>query len=551
MHILPNNRKAKCQIMQIIFQFAVFLSTMINWRKLYFIACAFALTLCFEWTQTSGKLIYIVPLANESCPAESCITISQFTINTVNDYLDMNSTLVFLPGNHSLYHKLVIKNVSRLTITALFPMSQTTVTCIDCAGFVFSGIYQVHISDLVFVGCGSSKFELVNQFTLINYSIHGGQINCGSGITLFNVSAKIANGSFVSNLYGRKQMYKLPYTNTSFCIGHGGGAISVSHSNTVIIDSLFEGNRAEIGGAIFAKAFSKTTIINTIFMRNQAECRTHNLVSSGGAFYCESGCIVHIYNSFFFNNSADEGGVFRLIMSTIIIEQCIFEWNIVDKYGSTLSTIETNVNISKSTFTDNVAEFGGVLSIENCTSVVIRESNFTDNEAQSLGGALFLINIASVDMDTNYFLSNFASKVGGAVYGDLLSLNVISSIFMNNMGSLGGAIALIDCNISMTDCESAVNDANVGGVLYFTASTVNSLTINDSSIANISQTKLEENSTLNVEIIECKFYYNTAYECGGALCLETGNEIFISGSKLSFNTGYFGGGMYITKALIY
>ena len=71
------------------------------------------------------------------------LTISQFAINTVNDYLDMNSTLVFLPGNHSLYHKLVIKNVSRLTITALFPMSQATFTCIDCAGFVFRGSHRL------------------------------------------------------------------------------------------------------------------------------------------------------------------------------------------------------------------------------------------------------------------------------------------------------------------------------------------------------------------------------------------------------------------------
>ena len=129
----------------------------------------------------------------------------------------------------------------------------------------------------------------MSQFTLINYSIHDGQTNCGSGIALFNVSAKIANSSFVSNLYGSKQMYELPYTNTSFCIGHGGGAISVSHSNTVVIDSLFERNRAEIGGAIFAKALSKTTIIKTIFMRNQAECRTHNLVSSGVLFIVNLG----------------------------------------------------------------------------------------------------------------------------------------------------------------------------------------------------------------------------------------------------------------------
>ena len=278
---------------------------MIIMRQLNFITCVFALISCFERTQTASKLIYIVPFANESCPAEPCITISQFAINIVNDYVDLNNTLAFLPGNHSLYHKMIIKNVSTLTVTALFPASQATVICMDCTGFVFSGIHQVHMSGLVFVGCGGSKVELVNQFILVDCSIFGGQANCGSGIRLFNVSAKIASSSFVSNLHGSRQMYKLLCTNASSCIGYGGGAISISYSNTVIVDSLFEGNHAEIGGAIVAKSFSNTTIINTTFVRNQAECRTLDFICSGGAFYCESGCIVNIYNSFFFNNSGD------------------------------------------------------------------------------------------------------------------------------------------------------------------------------------------------------------------------------------------------------
>ena len=325
-------------------------------------------------------------------------------------------------------------------------------------------------------------------------------------------------------------MYKLLCRNASSCIGHGGGAISISYSNTVIVDSLFEGNHAEIGVAIVAKSFSNTTIINTTFVRNQVECRTQDFICSGGAFYCESGCIVDIYNSFFFNNRGNEGGVLGLV---------------AEKCGSTLSTIETNVNINKSTFINNVAEFGGVLSIENCTSIVIKESNFTDNEAQRRGGVLFLKNIDGVDMDTNYFINNFASNMGGAVYGDRLSLNVTSNIFMKNMGSCGGAIALIDCNISMTNCESAFNNANFGGVLYFMTSTVNSL--DDSCIENIHQNlvSVEDNSALNVEIIQCKFYNNKAYVCGGSLCLEIGNEILIYGSKFTFNTGSYGGGMYI------
>lgn len=85
-------------------------------------------------TITSCENIYVSPLLNESCPAEPCLMISQLAANTSN-YLDSNSIVTILPGNHSLYYKLVIENVSTLTIIAnSAPALRATVTCTNCTG---------------------------------------------------------------------------------------------------------------------------------------------------------------------------------------------------------------------------------------------------------------------------------------------------------------------------------------------------------------------------------------------------------------------------------
>ena len=63
------------------------------------------------------------------------------------------------------------------------------------------------------------------------------------------------------------------------------------------------------------------------------------------------------------------------------------------------------------------------------------------------GGVIHLENITNVNIYTDQFLNNLGSKKGGAVHAYDVSLNVKHSVFVNSMGSFGGAIALIDCNI--------------------------------------------------------------------------------------------------------
>ena len=496
----------------------------------------------FGITSIAGEVIYIVPSPNEPCPAQPCITISQLAMNT-NDYMDINNTLAFLPGNHSLYYELAVENVSTVRIINSMPTLRTVVTCINCTGFVFSKIYQVHISGLEVIGCGGSKFESVDQFMFDNCSYYGQKNKCGSGLDLVNVNAKLTNTSFISNLYGSEQTLQNLCREGYFeqnCKWYGGGAVSLSKSNIIISNSVFEGNSAEVGGAIVGTLHSSITIISSTFIENQALCKTFNLVCLGGVVYCEAGCTLSVYNSFFFNNSAHSGGVFSLVMSTLFLTNDHFEWNRAENHGGVIFALKTDISINKNFFSDNQAEFGGVVHVERSTSVDISESNFTQNIAESMGGVLYVENVTTVSINKDNFVNNLAPSIGGAMYGDDTGVYVRNSLFMNNVGIVGGAFALIDCKISLKQCALISNVGEYGGAVYASDSTVFST---DNYLDSTSHRGASE-TTVVAEFMECKFIDNKAHAHGGALCLEMVNAN-IDGSSFNSNTGYHGGAIYL------
>lgn len=486
-------------------------------------------------TITSCENIYVSPLPNESCPAEPCLTISQLAANTSN-YLDSNSIVTILPGNHSLYYKLVIENVSMLTIIAnSAPALRATVTCTNCTGFVFKNIFQLHISGLEMFGCGGSRIESVDQFKFENCTVFGQNKNCGSGLSLINSNARLIHSSFKSNMYGSEQTLQYLCIRNYSCKGYGGGAVFAIQSNINVFSCTFEGNRAESGGAMFGKLGSNITIIKSNFMKNQA--------CSGGALYCESGCRVSVYSSIFHENSADnDGGVFKLIMSKLFATENDFKWNRAERDGGVLSTLRTNVNINESTFGHNQAQFGGVMSSENSNSVDIHGSNFTENRVHCLGGVMHLEGIIIANINKGFFFNNFANKKGGVIHASAANVNVKSSVLMNNMAGRGGVFALRGCKISMNQCEFFSNEAAYGGAMYADESAMISASIFVNSDVNCYRRDVRSNSTVMVEINECKYTNNTAHQDGGAIWVEVRNAfININCSSFALNKGHIGG----------
>ena len=90
---------------------------------------AISFLICSEIGPTESEVYFITPSPSHPCFGDSkfCLTLSQFTAN-ISDYLDPNTTLAFLPGDHSLYIILVVENINALTITSVSTL-RATVTC--------------------------------------------------------------------------------------------------------------------------------------------------------------------------------------------------------------------------------------------------------------------------------------------------------------------------------------------------------------------------------------------------------------------------------------
>lgn len=194
-----------------------------------------------------------------------------------------------------------------------------------------------------------------------------------------------------------------------------GGALLISHSRVSLHGCNFEHNRANVGGAIFSKSLSDVIINNSTFTSNKATDCTHGQSCLGGALYAGERCNVTILNSTFQNNTSDgDGGVAVVVRAIFLMaysyafsntagsistgaashhslldfESGIFPHSRTRWNGGAIHFYQSNATIKKCNFSGNVAENGGVLSVERECNVSVEMCFFSDNIASIDGGAL-------------------------------------------------------------------------------------------------------------------------------------------------------------------
>ena len=101
---------------------------------------------------SSCERFNIVPSSDSPCPGEltgePCLTLQQYVTNP-----SQSSNIIFelQPGNHRLDSQLRLLNVNSFLMRG---NSSVTVTCSQLyQPFYFSGLQQINISDIMFVGC--------------------------------------------------------------------------------------------------------------------------------------------------------------------------------------------------------------------------------------------------------------------------------------------------------------------------------------------------------------------------------------------------------------
>ena len=463
---------------------------------------------------------YVTPTSsNVTCPFESCLTLSQVAAL----FNESDIALTFLPGNHSIDTPLLVENGNSFRMDELGNSSDVVkIECKHPKSFNINvrNVSDMHISGLKFVGCTSS-LHLVEQVWITGCQFSHSK---KTALTFVESTVYIANSSFRYNEGGS---YQLDLKNLV------GGALFARNSKVTVLNSFFQRNSAESGGAIYCHSNQSSHFIlfNSNFIENTAKCY-------GGVLY-SNGCKVSINNSTFQNNSAVEAvEAGRHNMQNRGTRPSHHD------HGGVLALFKSSVSIHRSAFTQNRAKNeGGVIFMEK-SNIVSDENNFYQNNAQQ-GGVIRGYWSNFNDKQSN-FSENKASDETGVLYcHQKCVVTFIKSVVSLNNATKGKIIDIVNGKISIVNSTVMRNFAAA-----VTGTNIQIKIINSEFTNNIAYgfhtTTLDLFQASQVVIMESNFTNNTIYGGQGAvLRLESDHfvktVVIINGSRFSNNAAYRNG----------
>ena len=498
--------------------------------------------------------LFISPSLSKPCPANPCLTLSQFAQDSTS-WLSVNTSLIFLTGNHTLNAELSISSISHLSIRTDSTYEGThIVICQHQANFNFEHAIELRIEGLNIIGCGSNRFLSIKNFTIENCTFQG-QNNSGTALDITETNLTLVNSSFVSNRVG--SCLDIFDVNTESNISvRIGGAILVTNSNVSIIKCSFLENSAEIGGAIYVHDFSNISIVNNTFVNNRATIN--------------SALIQECWKNDSRGEAKSVGGVFATFKSRLAIDSCSFTNNTSEAgEGGALSIQqESFTNIHKSEFHGNRANgSGGAIIIATLSNVTIESSKFLNNNADQ-GGVMYIGIISNVTGRDCVYKNNLAKFSGGVVSMDQSSLfHDHHGQFFHNQAKTGGAFHAIRSELTLSDSVFSFNQATEsGGVMYILQSQrevvfygICNLTHNSAATGGAIYAIESILSVHSVDIINIAPFYilsiafNKASDSGGGVYLYHSilNSGYSSITNISCNkANSHGGGIHAINSLI-
>ena len=321
---------------------------------------------------SSENVYCVTPTATSysSCLHNSihCATLSEYA-QKAELYFTSNTTMVFLPGNHTLDTNITVLNATRLTMCGESSSgNRATVVCKMSVGLSFTSMIDFKIDSLSFTSCNrigippASNYALLLQSThnveLLNCSFHD---NPGTALVVIN--------NINLTLAGKTEF---AHNHCDNCVG---------------------------GGGIAALSSNLTFMGYTTFLENSAALMSEQTLGGGGAIYASGQSLLSFSGtSHFINNSAGGAGGGAIYAS-----------------GQSLLIFSGTSN-----FINNSAGGGGdgaIYAQENTALRFKGTNNFVSNSADRGGGAVRLSkSIISILPDTNVYWKNNHANLGGAIY---------------------------------------------------------------------------------------------------------------------------------------
>ena len=312
-----------------------------------------------------------------------------------------------------------------------------------------------------------------------------------------------------------------------------------------------------MGGAIFATEGSNITIINSTFTENYADC-DRNDTCFGGALYVESDTIrpkatMTLFKSNIFNNCAPYGGVMSTYNTIVDISFSTFNNNSGYERGGVLDGYEqSTVTISRGcTFLNHTVHGGngGVIAMDYGT-VLIKNSLFNNSRAY-IGGVLSIgaVTPCTVIISHSVFWNNTAA-FGGVLDSTYANVTINSSQFSYNKGyTQGGIMNAQWTSVVITDCNFSNNTANYsGGSVILMGFDSNLKVVNSHFTQN---REIQGRGGVLLLLGTKLFLHDTTFinNNGGAIYAQQNNDITFNGTcSLTDNTARIGGAIYASES---
>ena len=224
-----------------------------------------------------------------------------------------------------------------------------------------------------------------------------------------------------------------------------------------IVNTVFKGNVAKFGGAIYALSFN-LEIDNCTFEDNLANGSDYYLLGGGAILVLPGDFDVEITNTIFSGNSAvDKGGA--IVLNTIgegTIDNCTFKSNSAGEGGAVYVKSSDLITISNSRFNANNASNGNAIFNDGELELFNNTFNIADAEIYNGQGI--------IDSDLKIII--FGNQTISAEVGDVLALN---ATFIDDNGNL-----IYDPYFKFSVNDEKVDEIEFADGLYFCNYTIES-----------------------------------------------------------------------------
>ena len=411
-------------------------------------------------TSEEASIYYVTPALDIPCPLQPCHTLSYYIAES-HQYFTSNTTLVFIPGNHSLEKGLLIRDITSLTMIGSSTLISSNIVCSTNKpeSFTFYNISEVHIHSLAFISCGSSSVGAAVSLSVI-YLANISNCIFHNNINRNNFS-DINIGGALAVLNSTLNLSETIFTNNTANSTHGGG-LYTEKSNVTVTGNTFVNNSAGGWGGGAYTEDSMVTFVSNLF--------SDNIASYGGGVEVYNSMVSFTEDTVINNVAGIDGGGLDIYGTTGHFERIIIQNNTARRAGGGVCVyLESTVSFSEGTFMFNTArEDGGCILVSTSTSILnVSESNLTNNSAGSRGGGAYLVG-GTFNFHMNNIISNSATFNGGGVFVEsshTANLNFTNNTFESNQG--GGWVVFVD-SINTTFTENVLAN-NSGNAVYETS----------------------------------------------------------------------------------